>query len=92
MNTQPTAKYAKGYRFKVAGYKHQQVNDLELIITYVYHNGNEWKYHVGLIIGKAGSEVLPPYTNCASHDLEDIKYVDYVTAPESEINYITNHG
>ena len=86
MRTETEPKFKVGHRFTVPGYKHQSATDLNMIITYVYHNGTTWKYHCGLIVAKRFEDVPAPYTNVGSlRTLEDIQYVDYCTAEEGEL-------
>jgi hypothetical protein len=58
----------------------------DMMITYRYHNGEVWRYHVGLIICKAGDYIPERYWHCDSRrHLEGYMVVDYSTEDESAV-------
>ena len=72
-----------GYQFKLPNLP--SPGPSQGILTYRYHNGRCWRYHVGLILGKAGDTPPPPYQNCSHWVFMDYLGVDYCTADEAEI-------
>lgn len=80
------AKFDIGYQFKLPGYKHMSSKDLNMMVTYRYHNGECWRYHCGLILCKEGEPIPAPYDKaCQVRELSGFMYCDYCTADEQEI-------
>lgn len=79
----PPAMYQEGYRFMAwSGLLKRRS---EFILSYRYHNDTTWRYHLGLILGPAGSDVPPVYKHCKLNVRDGLQYVDFSTIDENEV-------
>ena len=58
---------------------------MPVILSYVYHNGDTYRYHMGLVLGPVGSEVAHMYKHCRLSDNGEVQWVDYTTVDEAEV-------
>lgn len=78
------AKYTAGTRFKVLE-PNKVGATMEVILSYVYHNGETYRYHLGMVLGPVGSEVPPLYQHCRLQESDGVQFVDYTTIDEAEV-------
>lgn len=87
MNTRPepqSALYQEGFQFRVLDPQHQG-QTMPVILSYCYHNGDTYRYHMGLVLGNVGDPVPHMYKHCKLADNGSVQWVDYTTVDESEV-------
>jgi hypothetical protein len=57
-----------------------------MIVSYVYHDSDIWRYHIGVIVGREGEPIPARFQHCQVRTHDGWMYADYITMHESELS------